>query len=181
MRSHLKVKVFTLAAEMTYIRRQEEKWKTKAKIARARQKQNSVEYAEKNFWSQRSHRDGLKTEARNTHLAYGCMKGVSYPKMEHICYGPIKGYGSSEPDWAVIESMVERFSKDETNPQDIMQKFAEWLAEAKVWYEANPERIKLMREVQLAEHTRRLHDPEYQRQFTERKLEAQQRGVAKSG
>lgn len=27
MLSHLKVKVFTMSAEMTYIRRQEEKWK----------------------------------------------------------------------------------------------------------------------------------------------------------
>jgi len=61
MRSHLKVKVFTLAAEMTYIRRQELKWKERAKYARARQKTllaivenqkavSSQAYAENNFW-----------------------------------------------------------------------------------------------------------------------------------
>lgn len=142
MRLHLKVKVFSLSAEMTYIRRQEEKWKTRARWARAKQKSTSLAYAENNFWSHHWHRLGLKTEARNTHLAYGYMKGHSYATMEHMCYGPLKGYGSSEPDWAAIEAMVERFSKDETTPQDIMQKFAEWLSEAKAWYEGNPKRIK---------------------------------------
>lgn len=141
MKSHLKVKVFSLTAEMTYIRRQEDKWKTKARIARQRQKQNSVDYAEKNFWSQRSHRSGLKVEARNTHLAYGYMKGVPYPAMERICYGPLKGYGSTEPNWDAVASMVERFSKDEDNPQNIMQKFTEWLSDARVWYAGNEARI----------------------------------------
>lgn len=151
MRSHLKVKVFALAAEMTYIRRQEQKWKDRARFARQKQKSNSVEYAEKNFWSQRSHRSGLKLEARNTHLAYGYMKGVPYAKMEHVCYGPLKGWGSSEPNWAAIEAMVERFSKDEDNPQDAMQKFAEWLAEAKTWYEGNLDRIKEINEMKKKE------------------------------
>jgi len=53
MKSHLKVKVYSLMTEMTYIRRQEEKWKTHARIARQRQKENSVKYAESNFWSRR--------------------------------------------------------------------------------------------------------------------------------
>lgn len=142
MKSHLKVKVFSLSSEMTYIRRQEEKWKSRAK--RAREKGRDDAYAFSNFWSQRAHRLDLKREARSTHLAYGFLRGQSYDCMEQICYGPLKGYGSSEPDWKSIESMVERFSKDEANPQDTMQKFAEWLADAKVWYEGNPKRIRLL-------------------------------------
>src|SRR6266849_3603660 len=134
MKSHLKVKVFTLAAEMTYIRRQEEKWKNKARYARQKQSvdiraihhsDRSQAYAERAFWSHRWHREGLKTDARTSHLAYGCMRGVPYAQMETMCYGPLKGYGGSEPDWKSIESMVERFSKDETSPQDFMQAYAQ--------------------------------------------------------
>lgn len=142
MRSHLRVKMFTLSAEMTYIRRQEEKWKNRARYAREKMKHAALMYAETNFWSHRGHRVNLKAEARTTHIAYSFLKGQPYSKIEFICYGPLKGFGSSEPDWKSIESTVERFSKDETSPQDIMQKFAEWLANAKFWYEGNPERIE---------------------------------------
>lgn len=141
MRSHLKVKVFTLSAEMTYIRRQELKWKERARLARTKAK--GTDHLEANFWSLRSHRDNLKVEARHTHLAYGALRGVSYARMEVMCYGQRKGYGSTEPDWKTIESMVERFSKDDHDPQGTMQRFAEWLAEAEKWYEGNKDRIAL--------------------------------------
>lgn len=141
MRSHLKVKVFSLSAEMTYIRKQELKWKNKARIARQRQKETAVQYAENNFWSLRSHRTGLKAEARTTHLAYGFLKGIPYSKMEHICYGSFKGLGSSEPAWVAIGSMVGRFTGDEHDYREMMQRFGEWLSDAQKWYEGNPERI----------------------------------------
>lgn len=153
MKSHLKVKVYSLMTEMTYIRRQEEKWKTKARIARQRQKENSVEYAESNFWTNHWHRHGLKGDARVAHLAYGCMRGVSYARMENICYGPLKGMGGSEPNWTKIEATVERFSRDEPQPQNYMQAYAEWLADAKKWYEGNRDRIT---EMWTANKTKRL-------------------------
>lgn len=153
MKSHLQVKVFSMAAEMSYIRRKENQWKAKARYARQRQQAlsdrekketaaSSQTYAENAFWSLRFHRDGMKAEARTSHLAYGFMKGRSYQRMEHICYGVIKGYGSSEPDWKAIESMVGRFTKDETSPQNWMQLFTQWLEAAKVWYEGNKGRIE---------------------------------------
>jgi hypothetical protein len=156
MRSHLKVKVFTLSSEMTYIRRQEEKWKTKARINRQklakittigpdRDKTNQrVIYCESNFWSQYWHRLDLKYQARHAHLAYGCIKGVPYSKMENICYGPMKGYGGYEPKWEDVSSMVERFAKDEPNQQEINQRAAEWITDAKAWYSGNKDRIILM-------------------------------------
>lgn len=181
MRSHLKVKVFTLAAEMTYIRRQEEKWKNKARFARARQKAMLTEkgmlsqsYAENAFWSHRLHRYGLKEDARSTHLAYGCMRGIPYEKMENLCYGPLKGYGSSEPDWKSIESMIERFSKDETSPQLFMQSYSEWLEAAKVWYDGNPERIKNWRVHLIQLHQARLADPVYQKRVQDIKASMKQ-------
>lgn len=156
MLSHLKVKVFTMSAEMTYIRRQEEKWKNRARWARKQVEHRAehaarVQYAEQNFWSQRGHRSDLKYEARTTHLAYGAMKGVPYSQMEIVCYGPLKGFGGEEPNWAKISATVERFSKDEPDSQAIMQKFAEWLADAKLWYEGNPERIIALNNARLAE------------------------------
>jgi hypothetical protein len=157
MKSHLKVKVVSMSMEMTYIRRQEGKWKSRARYARQKQKHDSILYAERNFWSHHWHRHELKTEARSAHLAYGYMKGRSYSQMENVCYGPLKGYGSSEPNWEAIEAMVERFTMDETHPQTWMQVFAEWLDEAKKWYEGNPDRIKEMK-VRLAE-ARRLAPP----------------------
>lgn len=180
MKSHLKVKVFALAAEMTYIRRQEEKWKTRAKYNRQRQKVlsdptkikkavSSLSYAERAFWSHRDHRDSLKTDARSSHLAYGCLRGVPYSRMEGMCYGPLKGYGSSEPDWKHIESMVEKFSKDEDSPQLFMQSFSEWLEAAKVWYEANPERIKNWQAQRKLDYQAKLADPVYQQRLAERR------------
>lgn len=144
MKSHLKVKVFSLSQEMTYIRRQEEKWKDKARNARKKQKDLAIKYCEQNFWSQQVHRYQLKIEARTTHLAYGCMRGIPYFKMENICYGQLKGMGGYEPYWNNIMTMVERFSKDEPNAQEIMQKAEEWRHEAKIWYEGNKDRIKQM-------------------------------------
>lgn len=142
MKSHIQVKVASLAAEMKIIHRLEIKWKARAR--RARKKVNDASYHESNFWTLRHHRNNLKLEARSTHLAYGYMRGRSYSQMEQICYGPLKGYGSTEPNWKAIEEMVERFTKGETSPQDYMQKFAEWLADAKAWYESNPKRIKAL-------------------------------------
>lgn len=142
MKSHIQVKVASLAAEMKIIHRLEIKWKAKAR--RARKKVNDAAYHESNFWTLRHHRNNLKLEARSTHLAYGYLRGRSYAQMEQICYGPLKGYGSTEPNWKAIEEMVERFTKYETSPQDYMQKFSEWLADAKAWYEGNPKRIRLL-------------------------------------
>ncbi len=153
MKSHLQVKVFSMAAEMHYIHKNENKWKDRARIARQKVRafytasenerfNNSLSYAENAFWSMRKHRLGMKAEARVTHLAYGFMKRLGYSEMEYICYGQIKGYGSSEPDWKAIEVMVNRFSKDETNPQDWMQSFTRWLEDAKEWYDGNKQRIE---------------------------------------
>jgi hypothetical protein len=148
MKSHLKVKVMSMSSEMTFIRRQERKWKKRAWLARKkidhlREHASRITYAENNFWSLRGHRDELKVLARHAHLAYGCMKGVPYSAMEYICYGPIKGMGGYQPNWEDVMTTVERFSKDEPNKAEIMQRAAQWLSEAQLWYEGNPERIKI--------------------------------------
>jgi hypothetical protein len=182
MRSHLQVKVGSLADEMKRIHRLEIKWKARGKAARQRQKQqadektaNSILYAEKNFWSLRLHRKDLKFEARTSHLAYGFMRGRAYSEMEYIAYG--KERGRIPPDWDDIAAMVERFTKDETSDQrDVQQKFAEWLAAAKAWYDGNPDRIEVVKGVRKDMANARIADAEYQA-----KREAQSRFAREAG
>lgn len=173
MKSHLKVKVYTLAQEMSFIHRQEIKWKARAKAARQRQKQQadektaaSILYHESNFWSLRGHRRDLKIEARISHLAYGFLKGHSYAKMEAVAYG--KERGRVPPDWHAIEEMVARFTKDESSdPRDVMQRFSEWRAAAEAWYEGNSSRIKALRAVRADFKKAMANDPVYQEQRAE--------------
>lgn len=162
MKSHLKVKVFSLSAEMTFIHRQELKWKEKARAARQRQKEQAVKYCEDNFWSHRWHRQDLKTEARTAHLAYGAMRNVPYWKMEYISLSALRGYNREAPNWEAIVSTIERFSKDEPNRADIMQRFSEWLADAKTWYDGNEKRIPEYWEEMKRLKEARQNDPEHQ-------------------
>ncbi len=168
MKSHLKVKVHSMSAEMTYIRRQEIKWKNKARYARIRQKEHasektlaSIKYAEDNFWSHRWYREDMKTEARTAHLAHGCIKGIPYSQMEQLCYGVFKGYGTTEPDWGKIEAMILRFTVDEPSPQDYIQRFGQWVADAKIWYEGNKKRLPAATEERTRLRLARQNDPEY--------------------
>lgn len=186
MKSHLKVKVYSLTTEMSYIRRQEEKWKNRARAARLKQKQHAeqthidhIAYATGNFWTLRAHRTELKREARSTHLAYGFLKGRLYGEMEIICHGLTPGYNREAPDWQRIQDMVERFSKDEPDNREIMQRFGEWLADAKVWYEGNPKRIELRAAVKeewlASEEWKALKEVR-----AERAMEARERALAKA-
>jgi hypothetical protein len=99
--------------------------------------------------------------------------------MEPLCYGVFKGYGTTEPDWKAIEEMVARFAKDETNPQDYMQRYAEWLAEALKWYEGNKLRIPAVLADRAAEHARQANDPAYQQAELERHMIAMDLGKRK--
>lgn len=174
MKSHLKVKVVSMSAEMTYIRRQEEKWKVKAKLAKAKAEFLNQEldkatkyvdkagYAAVNFWTLRYHRKELKREIRSSHLAYGCMKGTPYSAMEQICYGPLKGYNTEEPNWTSIIETVERFSKDEPNKTEIMQRASQWMSDAQTWYEGNSARIAKIRDQRIIAYSKMVHDEAYQ-------------------
>lgn len=175
MRSHLKVKVRSLMAEMHGIHRDEIKWKAKAKAARQRQKQQAeektagaIQYCESNFWSLRWHRVGLKSEARWSHLAHGFFRGRSYQQMENICYGDVKGYNREAPNWERIEEIITKFSKDEPNMQDIMQRFGEWRAAAVTWYDGNETRIPMFKAMNEEARKQRYNDVVYQAARTQR-------------
>ncbi|KAH0548324.1 hypothetical protein GP486_007986 [Trichoglossum hirsutum] len=160
---------------MTYIRRQERKWKKRARIARQKQR-SSEAYLMANFASMQQHRYGLKKDARIAHLAYGCMKGVPYEDMEYICYGQMKGYGSTEPNWDAVMSTVERFAKDEPTKTQIMQQAERWLSEAKQWFENNTQRIGWMNEAKELAYDKRGQDMDYLDSLHHWKLAAEANG-----
>jgi hypothetical protein len=188
MRSHLKVKVRSFMAEMHGIHRDEIKWKAKAKAARQREKQQAdtktagaIQYCENNFWSLRWHRAGMKSEARWSHLAYGFFRGRAYQQMENICYGEVegyKGYNREAPNWGRIEEIITKFSKDEPNMQDIMQRFGAWRAAAVTWYEGNEQRIPAFKAANDVARNQRIADPAYQAQRQERNRKARESGIA---
>jgi len=113
MKTHLKVKICTLAEEIRIIKRQERKWPGTHPL-RA---------------DLRSHRGGLSSEARSCNLAYGFLRGRDYAQLEQGCYFP--------PDWDRIEYHVQKFGdgfvkgKPIDVDRDVMQRFQGWLATAK--------------------------------------------------
>lgn len=82
---HLKVKIKSLAAEAKIIRAEEGKAKSDALRT-----------------SLLTHRTKhLRDIARTNLLAYGCVRGIPYKKIE--------GKTATEPDWDDIKSIVDRF------------------------------------------------------------------------
>lgn len=89
----LKVKVKSLAAESRIIRREQDRLRSRGKIRSDRRDL---------FESLASHRRGVvRREARNSHLAYGYLRGVPYRAMERVA--------REDPDWHAIERMVGRY------------------------------------------------------------------------
>ena len=110
MKTFLKVKTQTLAAEARIIRR----------LERNAKRRYGGEHGL--FKSLYQHRIGVvRSAARNHHLALGFLRGRSYRQMED--------FARSTPDWQEIERQAIRFAGEEE--QVVKQRFAEWLGEAK--------------------------------------------------
>ncbi len=121
MKSYLKIKACTLAAEAQINRHQAAKWLERARAARLKQQHQKVEYHMKNFNGIQDHRrKEIRIEARHTYLAYGFLKGNPYRSIERHSY--------TQPNWDKVEDMIKRFG--EGREQDLMQKFSEWKSEA---------------------------------------------------
>ena len=84
MRSYLKVKIKSLAAEATIIRHEERKALKRRDWVRNRQGPNDVEeHLTAEYASLRAHRVGVvRDEARSSLLAYGFLRGKSYAECE---------------------------------------------------------------------------------------------------
>lgn len=121
MKTQLKIKIKSLAAEAKIIRAEEQKWRTPSG-------------PHPMFWSLREHRKGtngsggaVRSESRHSLLAYGFLRGRTYAQMEAWTWD--KG-----PDFGRVEAIALRFGG--LKSQDIKQKFERWLQEAKAYRES---------------------------------------------
>jgi hypothetical protein len=109
MKTKLKIKISTFAAEARIIRREERKWKGIHPMRASLHEHRVV---------------GLRKACRTSSLAYGFLRGRSYNVMENFSY--------SDPDWSGIEKEALRFGCPYYGTeQEMKQRFAEWLEHAK--------------------------------------------------
>jgi hypothetical protein len=116
-RQALKVKIKSLTEEARIIRREERLAKTK--LIREGLRLHRIE--------------DVRQEARNTHIAYGFMRGRSYGQIEHPRYG-------NNPDWDRVWSMVKKYARPATyelygaelavHMDQIKREFDKWRKEA---------------------------------------------------
>ena len=89
---HLKIKIKSLVAEAHIIRAEEARTFDRTR--------DGVYTGERS--SLTLHRTGIvRAAARVALLAYGCLRGIAYTRME--------GRADSEPDWAIVEKEARRF------------------------------------------------------------------------
>ena len=129
-RIYLKIKLKSLAAEARIIRHEETKWKLRSRPYRrardaayaaylastANQMPELPEEAQKLsrhdtiFWKLREHRTfEVRSEARNTVIAYGYLRGLPYAAIEQK--------SETSPDWNRIAKMIEKYGT-----KDVLEK-----------------------------------------------------------
>lgn len=108
MKTYLKVKIASLAAEAKIIRAMEKKYRRSAEGSTRR----------RIFWGLRDHRTSdVRREARSAQLAYGFLRGRTYRQIERECYSP--------PDWKRVEALVVKYGGG--SPADVKQKLQIWM------------------------------------------------------
>lgn len=115
--TYLKMKLMSLAAEATIIRKESNKYLYYARryerkhpgliATRSRDTRLGLDLHRKNV---------VRKESRCSNIAYAFLRGRSYSQVEAKCY--------TKPDWEKVEKLIERFSGKD--PREMKQKFSEW-------------------------------------------------------
>jgi hypothetical protein len=101
MKTYLKIKISSLAAEASIIKREEAKWK-KAPFANSDTESNEKLH-HPIFYGLKLHRlHEVRPECRHAHIAYGYLRGRAYKQIENKCY--------EEPQWARVAELVRKYS-----------------------------------------------------------------------
>lgn len=113
MKTYLKIKICSLAAEAKIIKCEERKWfkfiGTKQIPGKA--VDGVIPYTTKNIYKKdhplrmglRQHRiDVVRPECRHSNIAYGYMRGRAYKQIENKCY--------VQPNWERVAEIVRKFS-----------------------------------------------------------------------
>ena len=89
MKTYLKIKICSLAAEAALIKREERRWK-------------SVKNDHPLAMNLRLHRiHEVRTECRSAIIAYGYLRGRSYHKIEPKCH--------ESPNWARVADLIRKY------------------------------------------------------------------------
>ena len=129
MKTYLKIKIASLAAEARLIKREEKRW-WKPVANRDVNKPGEplrikVIYKKDHplVLSLREHRiHSVRAECRSAHIAYGYMRGRAYKQIENKCY--------EHPNWDRIADIVRTFSGAKYTAQDARKQLADDL---KAW------------------------------------------------
>jgi hypothetical protein len=107
---YLKVKIKSLAAEATIIRKEE---------AKAKRLKHKSERHERAFFGLKSHRrNEVRDEARHSLLAYGFLRGRRYSQIEN--------QGNSSPDWKRVRQLITKFCEQAVNQDDLIKMVDAW-------------------------------------------------------
>jgi len=101
MKTYLKIKQKSLAAESRIIKQEERKWKGDHPL-RASLRQHRI-YE-------------VRVHSRSTNLAYGFLRGRTYLQVENKTY--------RKPDWMEVERLAIKYATDDI--RGVKQKFTEW-------------------------------------------------------
>lgn len=102
-KTHLKIKIKSLAAEARIIRSEEHKWKGDHPLRET-------------LHNHRVH--DVRKEARCSQLAYGFLRGREYRQLE------TKTHEGNSPNWDKVESIALRFGGGDS--RELKQLFEEW-------------------------------------------------------
>lgn len=133
MKSHLKIKIKSLAEEARIIRAEERKHIKSAHWCRFHSEMLGYEAWYQNYWSLRQHRLGLRAEQRAALLAYGFLRGRAYRQIEPKTLYDTPPYCRKGPNWTRVADIVLKFGKDQWGHQK-----ATMFDTLKAWREAKP-------------------------------------------
>jgi uncharacterized protein (UPF0548 family) len=101
MRTYLKIKIKSLAAEAVIIKQEERKWKFPVFT-------DNVKQPHPMFFALRQHRLlEVRRECRSAIIAYGYLRGRAYKQIEAFCY--------ERPDWNRVAELVFKYGKGNWN------------------------------------------------------------------
>lgn len=118
MQAYLKIKIKSLAAESTLIRKDELKYRNRARAARLKQIDTSrLEEIRYGLYHHRT-RD-VRMESRASNLAYGYLRGLAYKSIEKTCKVP--------PSESRIADLVAKYGK--MPRAEALTKIRAWISE----------------------------------------------------
>jgi hypothetical protein len=105
MKVYLKIKIMSLAAEATIIRKEERKWLGPSDARQGLHQHRIID---------------VRRECRIANLAYGFLRGRSYRALEAKCY--------EQPNWQRVAELIRKYGQPELPVDAIRKALKDWIA-----------------------------------------------------